>query len=176
MIAQRESGFTDSYRSVKRFVRKLRSFERPRDFRMPLRLGASTRLRFLVLALIENPCFWYAALTLALLLDFPYSKPQRLHPGNRFGANSCPMELNTLKDLYVHELKDLFSAEQQLVRPCQKWRRRRPTRNSLQVFSSILNRPKNMLSGCSRSCQATSSPLADRSVREWKVSWPKELK
>ena len=30
------------------------------------------------------------------------------------------MELNTLKDLYVHELKDLFSAEQQLVKALPK--------------------------------------------------------
>ena len=25
------------------------------------------------------------------------------------------MELNTLKDLYVHELKDLYSAEKQII-------------------------------------------------------------
>jgi ferritin-like metal-binding protein YciE len=30
------------------------------------------------------------------------------------------MELNALKDLYIHELKDLFSAEQQLVRALPK--------------------------------------------------------
>jgi len=30
------------------------------------------------------------------------------------------MELQTLKDLYIHELKDLFSAEQQLVRALPK--------------------------------------------------------
>ena len=30
------------------------------------------------------------------------------------------MELDTLKDLYVHELKDLFSAEQQLVKALPK--------------------------------------------------------
>jgi ferritin-like metal-binding protein YciE len=26
------------------------------------------------------------------------------------------MELNTLKDLYIHELKDLYSAEKQLIK------------------------------------------------------------
>src|SRR4029077_7705379 len=31
-----------------------------------------------------------------------------------------PMELETLKDLYLHELKDLFSAEQQLVKALPK--------------------------------------------------------
>jgi len=30
------------------------------------------------------------------------------------------MELQTLKDLYLHELKDLFSAEQQLVKALPK--------------------------------------------------------
>src|ERR1700761_1384252 len=30
------------------------------------------------------------------------------------------MELNSLKDLYIHELKDLFSAEQQLVKALPK--------------------------------------------------------
>jgi hypothetical protein len=31
-------------------------------------------------------------------------------------ANSDPMKLDTLEDLYVHELKDLFSAEQQIIK------------------------------------------------------------
>jgi ferritin-like metal-binding protein YciE len=30
------------------------------------------------------------------------------------------MELNTLKDLYIHELKDLYSAEKQLVKAIPK--------------------------------------------------------
>jgi ferritin-like metal-binding protein YciE len=30
------------------------------------------------------------------------------------------MELETLKDLYIHELKDLYSAEQQLVKALPK--------------------------------------------------------
>ena len=33
---------------------------------------------------------------------------------------TTPMELQTLKDLYLHELKDLFSAEQQLVKALPK--------------------------------------------------------
>jgi ferritin-like metal-binding protein YciE len=35
-------------------------------------------------------------------------------------TNTTPMELQTLKDLYLHELKDLFSAEQQLVKALPK--------------------------------------------------------
>src|SRR5271165_3741549 len=33
---------------------------------------------------------------------------------------ATPMELQTLNDLYIHELKDLFSAEQQLVKALPK--------------------------------------------------------
>jgi len=35
-------------------------------------------------------------------------------------TNTRPMELQTLKDLYLQELKDLFSAEQQLVKALPK--------------------------------------------------------
>jgi hypothetical protein len=35
-------------------------------------------------------------------------------------TNTTPMELQTLKDLYLQELKDLFSAEQQLVKALPK--------------------------------------------------------
>jgi ferritin-like metal-binding protein YciE len=35
-------------------------------------------------------------------------------------TNTTPMELQILKDLYLHELKDLFSAEQQLVKALPK--------------------------------------------------------
>jgi len=35
-------------------------------------------------------------------------------------TNTTTMELQTLKDLYLHELKDLFSAEQQLVKALPK--------------------------------------------------------
>lgn len=35
-------------------------------------------------------------------------------------ANTAHMELQTLKDLYLHELKDLFSAEQQLIKALPK--------------------------------------------------------
>jgi ferritin-like metal-binding protein YciE len=35
-------------------------------------------------------------------------------------TNTKPMELQTLKDLYIHELKDLYSAEQQLIKALPK--------------------------------------------------------
>ena len=34
--------------------------------------------------------------------------------------NAVAMELTTLKDLYIHELKDLYSAEKQIIRALPK--------------------------------------------------------
>jgi ferritin-like metal-binding protein YciE len=42
-------------------------------------------------------------------------QPQLERPANR-----RPMELSTLKDLYIHELKDLFSAEKQIIKALPK--------------------------------------------------------
>ena len=44
----------------------------------------------------------------------------KIRPPHDREANREPMELDTLKDLYIHELKDLFSAEQQLVKALPK--------------------------------------------------------
>jgi ferritin-like metal-binding protein YciE len=43
-----------------------------------------------------------------------------MNPICLYRTNLSPMELDTLKDLYIHELKDLFSAEQQLVKALPK--------------------------------------------------------
>ncbi len=43
-----------------------------------------------------------------------------MSPAPRSRTNTSPVELDTLKDLYIHELKDLFSAEQGLVEALAK--------------------------------------------------------
>ena len=43
-----------------------------------------------------------------------------MNPISVYRTNSGPMELDTLKDLYIRELKDLFSAEQQLLKALAK--------------------------------------------------------
>jgi ferritin-like metal-binding protein YciE len=43
-----------------------------------------------------------------------------IHPLHARNANFHFMELETLKDLYIHELKDLHSAERQLVKALPK--------------------------------------------------------
>jgi len=52
------------------------------------------------------------------------------------------MQLETLEDIYIHELKDLYSAEQQLIRALFKWQKL-PRINSLRpVFQEHLERTK----------------------------------
>src|ERR1700737_1494001 len=48
------------------------------------------------------------------------TRAKKTNPLCSYRTNSSPMELDTLKDLYIHELKDLFSAEQQLVKALPK--------------------------------------------------------
>ena len=43
-----------------------------------------------------------------------------MRPGRLAGAMIRSMELSTLKDLYIHELKDLYSAEKQIIKALPK--------------------------------------------------------
>jgi ferritin-like metal-binding protein YciE len=57
-------------------------------------------------------------------------------------ANSSPMELNTLKDLYIHELKDLFSAEQQIVKALPKMAKAASNKELVAGFQEHLEQTK----------------------------------
>jgi ferritin-like metal-binding protein YciE len=52
------------------------------------------------------------------------------------------MELNTLKDLYVHELKDLFSAEQQIVKALPKMAKTASNKELVAGFQEHLEQTK----------------------------------
>ena len=52
------------------------------------------------------------------------------------------MELNTLKDLYVHELKDLFSAEQQLIKALPKMAKAASNKELAGGFQAHLEQTK----------------------------------
>jgi ferritin-like metal-binding protein YciE len=52
------------------------------------------------------------------------------------------MELDTLKDLYIHELKDLFSAEQQLVKALPKMAKAASNRELAAGFQEHLEQTK----------------------------------
>jgi ferritin-like metal-binding protein YciE len=52
------------------------------------------------------------------------------------------MELDTLKDLYIHELKDLFSAEQQLVKALPKMAKAASNKSLATGFQEHLEQTK----------------------------------
>ena len=52
------------------------------------------------------------------------------------------MELQTLKDLYIHELKDLFSAEQQLVKALPKMAKAASNKELVAGFQEHLEQTK----------------------------------
>jgi ferritin-like metal-binding protein YciE len=52
------------------------------------------------------------------------------------------MELETLRDLYVHELKDLYSAEQQLIKALPKMRKAATNRGLATAFNQHLEQTK----------------------------------
>ena len=52
------------------------------------------------------------------------------------------MELETLRDLYVHELKDLLSAENQLIKALPKMRKAAANRQLAAAFNQHLNQTK----------------------------------
>lgn len=52
------------------------------------------------------------------------------------------MELQTLKDLYVHELKDLYSAENQLIKALPKMAKAAKNRQLASGFNQHLEQTK----------------------------------
>jgi ferritin-like metal-binding protein YciE len=65
-----------------------------------------------------------------------------VNPLNALGANTTTMELATLKDLYLHELKDLFSAEQQLVKALPKMAKAASNKELAGGFQAHLEQTK----------------------------------
>ena len=55
------------------------------------------------------------------------------------------MELNTLKDLYIHELKDLYSAEKQLVRALPKMAKAASNEKLSAGFTAHLEQTKEQI-------------------------------
>jgi ferritin-like metal-binding protein YciE len=52
------------------------------------------------------------------------------------------MELETLRDLYIHELKDLLSAENQIIKALPKMRKAARNRQLASAFNQHLNQTK----------------------------------
>ncbi len=64
------------------------------------------------------------------------------------------MELSTLKDLYIHELKDLYSAEKQIIQALPKLAKAASNPDLVAGFKSTSRKQKNMPSGSRRSSRA----------------------
>lgn len=60
------------------------------------------------------------------------------------------MELNSLHDVYVHELKDIYSAEKQVIEALPKMVRAAQNEELQTAFSSHLDQSKNHLDRVSR--------------------------
>ena len=65
-----------------------------------------------------------------------------MNPEHNRYANDDPMKLNTLEDLYVHELKDLFSAEQQIVKALPKMAKAASSKELAAGFQEHLEQTK----------------------------------
>lgn len=61
------------------------------------------------------------------------------------------MELETLKDLYVHELKDLYSAENQLIKALPKMAKSATTGNYRPRSVSIWNKQSDRRNASNKS-------------------------
>ena len=76
----------------------------------------------------------------------PTAKAIRRHGGIETarpgGRDSIDMELATLKDLYVHELKDLYSAENQLIKALPKMAKAARNRKLAAAFNQHLAQTK----------------------------------
>ena len=54
------------------------------------------------------------------------------------------MPNDSLKKLYIDELKDLYSAENQLVKAFRRWRRLLPRTNCEKASKSSWSKPRGM--------------------------------
>jgi len=52
------------------------------------------------------------------------------------------MKLDTLKTLYINELRDLYNAENQLVKACRKWRNAASSKELTDAFQKHLEQTK----------------------------------
>jgi len=79
------------------------------------------------------------------------------------------MELSTLKDLYFHELKDLFSAEQQLVKALPKMAKAASNKELADGFQAHLEQTKEHAQRLQQILSSHQATPADPNAREWKA-------
>ena len=79
------------------------------------------------------------------------------------------MSKNSLKELYVEELKDLFSAENQLTKALPKMAKAASSDELRQGFEEHLEQTRGTSSACSRYSSNSEKKLQARNVWVWKA-------
>jgi ferritin-like metal-binding protein YciE len=87
---------------------------------------------------------------------------------NRY-ANDDPMKLNTLEDLYVHELKDLLSAEQQIIKALPKMAKAASSKELAAGFQEHLEQTKGHAQRLEKILFSRKQLPVDPNAKEWKV-------
>src|SRR5262249_33382667 len=92
-----------------------------------------------------------------------------LHPCGSGQERGMSMELASLRDLYVSELRDLYSAENQIVKALPKMAKAASATELQMPSRNTSNRRRSTCSGWKRfSTSWTSAPRVG-SARRWKV-------
>lgn len=79
------------------------------------------------------------------------------------------MELETLKDLYVHELKDLYSAEKQLIDALPKMKKAAKNRQLASAFNQHLEQTRRQAKRLEQILSNQVNPPVVQNARGWKV-------
>ena len=78
------------------------------------------------------------------------------------------MELETLKDLYIHELKDLYSAENQLLKALPKMAKAASNRELAEGFTEHLSQTEEHAARLETILESHDEVRAVRNAKEWK--------
>jgi ferritin-like metal-binding protein YciE len=82
-----------------------------------------------------------------------FSIEQKIKPKKENSCGGGTMEINTLKDLYVEELKDLYSAEKQLIKALPKMAKAARTKPLQDAFRNHLKETEQHVARIERICQ-----------------------
>ena len=86
------------------------------------------------------------------------------------------MKLASLEDLFIEELKDLYSAENQLLEGARRWLKLRLPARLENGFERHLKQTEGHVPGWNKSSRSWMPRLKARNARRWKASSRKERK
>ena len=86
------------------------------------------------------------------------------------------MKLNTLKDLYIHELKDLYSAEKQIIKALPKMIKAATNDELASGFQEDLEQTREHAESLEKILSGYNRPLVAQNAKAWKGSLRREAK